>query len=111
MSIHIFTFGSDHTLPDGEPASNRVVAVDAPEGSDHRAIFMGWLGSNKFSSEYTDEDEYRNTRMSLTSRVAFYITVEAACQQCEFPESACKCIPQDTDWWGGGDVSVIGLNP
>jgi hypothetical protein len=101
MSIHIFSFGSDHTLPDGEPASGKVVAVDAPDGTDHRAVFMAWLGSNRFSSEYT-EAEYMNTRM--TSKVAYCITVEAACQQCEFPESACKCIPQ-IDWWETGETT------
>lgn len=50
---HYFTFGSDHVLPDGSPAGGQYVKVIAPPGTDHRAVFMAWLGSNRFSSEYT----------------------------------------------------------
>lgn len=97
MSIHIFSFGSDHFLPNGDSARDKAVMVDAPDDVDHRMIFMGWLGSNKFSSEYT-EDEYRETRMALSTRIAWSIKVEPVCGQCEFAESECKCIPQ-INWW------------
>lgn len=54
MTIHYFTFGPDHSHL-GTPLRQRHVAVKAR--ADHRAIFMGWLGSNEFSSEY-DEREW-----------------------------------------------------
>ena len=38
---------------------DKTVMVEAPEDVDHRALFMAWLGSNKFSSEY-DEQEYQH---------------------------------------------------
>lgn len=50
---HRFTFGPDHRLPDGTPTGHLgYVEVTAPEGTDHRAVFMAWLGSNEFSTEY-----------------------------------------------------------
>lgn len=52
--IHYFTFGSDHSRH-GTSLERCHVTVDAPD--DHRAIFMGWRGSNAFSFEY-DEHEW-----------------------------------------------------
>jgi hypothetical protein len=97
--IYVFTFGSDHTLPDDTKAWNRTVTVEVPDDDENlaRRVFIGWLGSNKFSSVYT-EDEFRQTSMALTSRVAYCLTVEAACDQCEYPQSQCRCIPEE-DWW------------
>ncbi len=93
-TLHFFTFGSEHTLPDGTSANYKTVTVEAPPGVDHRALFMTWLGSNKFSSEYT-EAEYTETGLGLSRTITWCITVEAACGQCEWPESQCKCIAGD----------------
>ena len=48
-----FTFGSAHTERTAIPLRSHVRVV-APEGTDARALFMAWLGSNKFSGEYAD---------------------------------------------------------
>ena len=93
-TLHFFTFGSGHTLPDGTSANYKTVTVEAPPGVDHRALFMTWLGSNKFSSEYT-EAEYTETGLGLSNTITWCITVEAACGQCEWSESQCKCIAGD----------------
>lgn len=53
---HRFTFGSDHRLPDGRPARNEFVEVIVPAALAaqglHRTLFIEWLGSNAFSTEY-----------------------------------------------------------
>jgi hypothetical protein len=68
MTTHYFTFGSDHLLPDGSPAWGKVVRVDAPR--DHRELFMAWLGSNKFSSEYTEAEAQASPHLDLGQVVA-----------------------------------------
>ena len=90
----LFSFGSEHTLPDGTPAGDKTVSVEAPVDVDHRALFMAWLGSNKFSSEYT-EREYSKSVMSRRNTVAWHISVEQVCDQCEWPDSQCKCLLPD----------------
>ena len=89
--IRLFTFGVDQSLPDGTPAGKATVMVEAPSDVDHRALFMTWLGSNKFSSEYT-EQEYSDTILPQANTIAWCITVERACQQCQWPDSQCKCL-------------------
>lgn len=61
MSANYFTFGSEHTMPDGTPAGEEYVVVDGPAWIDHRSIFMDWLKHShgarcihrsNFSSQY-----------------------------------------------------------
>jgi len=104
MITRFFTFGAEHTLPDGMYAGDKTVMVEAPEDVDHRALFMAWLGSNKFSSEY-NEQEYRDSRLGMTNTIAFSITAEPVCWQCEWPDSQCKCLPDDP--WEGEDPDYL----
>lgn len=55
-----FTFGSDHVTHKVPDPLNQFVCVDAPDDWDARAVFMLWLGSNRFSHEYNEQefDEY-----------------------------------------------------
>ena len=104
VSIHFYSFGPDHTFPNGDPAGGKTVMVDIPDDQkvDPRAMLAGWLRGYDFAFEYTEE-EYRQTSMSGKPSIVFAITVESVCGQCQFPESACKCIPQ-VDWWRDGVV-------
>jgi len=52
----IFTFGTNHVDPLGRSRGGAYVSVTAPDWADHRAIFMSWLGSNRFSHEYDAAD-------------------------------------------------------
>ena len=90
-TLRLYSFGQEHTLPDGTPAGDKTVMVEAPDDVDHRALFMAWLGSNKFSSEYT-EQEYSDSILASRNRVVWSISVEQVCQQCEWPNSQCKCL-------------------
>ncbi len=60
-TTHYFTFGQAHLLPNGLPAKDEYVVVVAPEGVDHRTMFMAWLGSNVWAGEYTYTD-WHNSR-------------------------------------------------
>ena len=68
---HYFTFGSDHAH-EGVPLRDRYVEVIAPEGV-HRTLFMAWLGSNRFASEYYELEwaaifrAYKPVRFALIS--------------------------------------------
>ena len=54
LSATYFTFGTDHTLPGGEPGFTNYVVVIAPAKVDARGILTAWLGSNKFAFEYPE---------------------------------------------------------
>ncbi len=56
-----FTFGSNHQLPDGSNGLDQYVVVTCPADVDERAVFMGWLGSNKWSMQYNQRDWEQNT--------------------------------------------------
>lgn len=58
-----FTFGPIQRLPDGTKGGNTFVIVVGPAWLDRRALFMQWLGSNEFSTEYSDE-EWEDVRNS-----------------------------------------------
>lgn len=92
MTPHYFTFGADHVYPDGQPASGTAVIVEAER--NHRALFMAWLGSNRFAFEY-DEDEFNTTSMSLFTPVAYVISVNRACPVCGFRDDDCHCLIEE----------------
>ena len=50
-----YTFGSDHSV-EGVNMQDKYVSVVAAEGTDHRAVFMAWLGSNEFAGEYSEKE-------------------------------------------------------
>lgn len=51
-----FTFGPGQVTEKVPDPGNQFVCVEAPADWDARAVFMLWLGSNKFSGEYTEEE-------------------------------------------------------
>lgn len=53
---HYFTFGSDHHTPLGVALFHEFVAVTAPRGWDHRALFIEWRGGNQFAFEYGPDE-------------------------------------------------------
>ena len=57
-----FTFGQDHVFPNGETAAGHYVEVTCYPEQDPRVLFMAWLGSNKFASEYS-QVEWEHGRM------------------------------------------------
>lgn len=72
MDSRFFTFGPDHDI-------EGFVEVIAPEGTDHRAVFMGWLGSNAFAFEYTEPEfaDYRSHfEVSRYATIAISVTSE-----------------------------------
>jgi hypothetical protein len=69
-----FTFGADHKTAKVPDPLNQFVCVEAPAGWDARAVFMLWLGSNRFSHEY-NEQQFNDYFFQYSPTPAANITV------------------------------------
>lgn len=70
-----FTFGSDHSLPDGSPARDEYVKVVCPSRMDPRGLLICWLGSNRFASEYNEQEWVSEASKYYSGQPAAVITV------------------------------------
>lgn len=76
MNVYYYTFGMDHYLPGGKAAWQKVVRVSVPDHTDPRPIFLAWLGSSRFSGEYTEAEAEASQYIILPDQIACSITVK-----------------------------------